>query len=221
MAKRKKKQKQTPKVGYGGTVREIVKYGEGAIHSYRDDAANAVQWLLDKGKLKPLVIGQPTDELMAESWSDVLSRLTVAQQLESLFDAAELSPVKSPDWESVPGGGFGPKNVPIRKIIAMRKVQELRHEMPPMLMSLIEQLIRENCHLWHGVQKSKQQRIFQDIRFALDFSEWALNKIERGEAGSRATENDRVALCKKWPLAEDWFQRKRLLPFLHAGKVIR
>lgn len=208
------------KVGRDGRLHDRQKYGEAGIHSYRDQASDAMTWLVLKKHLNSRVDWPRTEEKLQAAWADGNERHATAQELELLFEKAELTPLRSPDFAAAPSGGFGSRYVGVSKVVAQMKVQDLRREMPPALMQLLERILLKNEMVWHGLKGKARDGAIDNIRLALDFAGWALFKVAAGQAGSAAVEARRLALCRKWPAADQFFYQQQLRPAMHAGKVI-
>lgn len=201
--------------------REVQKYGNAGIASYRDQASDAMTWLILNKHLNSKVDWPRTDEKLEQAWSEGNARHTTAQELERLFEKAELTPLRSPDFGGVPTGGFGSRYVGVSKLISQMVVQDLRRDMPPALMALLERILVKNEHPWHGLKKKAQDAVFEQARMALDMAGWVLMKIDAGKAGEAAIERARVAIARRWPALDDWFYQRRLRPAVHMGRVIK
>lgn len=196
---------------------EIEKYGDGTKDTKRDNAADALNWLIVKGCLNSRLDGPRSDAALERAWSDGNARRNTADELVDLFEKAELTPLRSPDLGGTPGGSFGPRFVGISKVTAMMMVQDLRRDMPPALMTLLDRILLGNEHVWHGKEKKQQARIFQDVRLALDFAAWALARQD----GVGAQEKAKQVLCQKWELAGEWFRTRSLRLAVHQARVIK
>lgn len=196
---------------------EIEKYGDGTKDTKRDNAADALNWLIVKGHLNSKMDGPRSDAALERAWSDGNARRTTADELVLLFERAELTPLRSPDLEGTPGGSFGPRFVGLSKLVSQMIVQDLRRDMPPALMALLERVLLGNEHVWHGREKKQQARIFQDVRLALDFAAWGLAR----HGGVAAQEKAKAHLCQKWEVAGEWFRTKTLRLAVHQARVIK
>lgn len=197
------------KPGRDGRPSEVEKYGSPGIASFRDNAADAMQWLILKGHLNSRVVGPHTDEALEIAWAEGRGRINTANELAELFETAELTPLRSPDLESVPSGTFGPRTIGMKKLQAMKAVQDLRRDIPPLCMGLLEAIICRNDFLWAGLPKKDAENLFQAIRASLDFAAWSLNQYN-----PRAEITEEV-MIQRWPWTEQWFIARRL-----RGKVV-
>lgn len=197
------------------------KYGNAGIASYRNQASDAMTWLILNKHLISKVEWPRTEEKLEQAWSEGNARHTTAQELEKLFEKAELTPLRSPDLGGVPTNGFGSRYVGVSKLVSQMIVQDLRRDMPPALMSLLERILVKNEHPWHGLSKKAQDAVFEQVRMALDCAGWVLMKIDAGKAGEAAVERARLAICRRWPALDEWFYHQRLRPALHMGRVVR
>lgn len=187
------------KPGRDSAPTEIEKYGHPGIASYRNNAADAMQWLIMKGHLNSRIEGPRTDKAIELAWSEGRGRINTATRLADLFERAELTPLRSPDFEAVPGGSFGPRYVGHGKLSCMKMIQDLRRDIPPACMAMIEAIICRNEFPWHGLSKKREQGVFQMVRMSLDFASWSLDK------GKRGSEVTREEMCRRWPQTLDWF----------------
>jgi hypothetical protein len=213
VAKKKtgKKQKSTKLVmEIDGRPVEIEKYGNAGIASYRNNAADAMQWFINGSHHNSRIEGPRTDKAIEIAWAEGRTRANTAARLADLFEKAELTPLRSPDYESVPGGSSGPRFVGNSKLTCMMVIQDLRREIPPTCTQLLEAVICRNEAPWHGLGKTAAQRVYQDLRMALDFAAWALDRRHT------KAEVSEVELVQRWPQAAEWFTAARL-----AGKTQR
>lgn len=183
---------------------EIEKYGSPGIASYRNNAADSMHWLINAGHLNSRIVGPRTDRAIELAWAEGRTRVNTATRLAELFENAELTPIRSPDYESVPGGSSGSRYVGNTKLACMKIVQDLRRDIPPACMQRLETVIKENAAPWHGLKKKTQQSIYDEIRMALDFAAFALDQHH-----SKAEVTEEI-LVQRWPAAQDWFTARRL-----------
>lgn len=193
-----------PGPGRDGIPTEIEKYGDPRIASYRDNAADAVQWLVSKGHLNSRIVGVRTDRLLEIAWAEGRARITMMSMLADLFERAELTALKSPDLEGLSGGSFGPRAIHHTKLEAMMVVQRMRSEIPPVCMKMLEAVITRNESPWHGLGRSAQAAVFDAIRRSIDFAAWSL---ERSRAKPEITDQE---LVRRWPEALEWITAGRL-----------
>lgn len=213
-AKKQKAEEPAPVVIDGRPV-EIEKYGNAGIASYRNNAADALQWLMMKGHLNSRIDGPRTDKAMELAWAEGRGRINTVTRLVELFEKAELTPLRSPDFEATPGGSFGPRYVGNTKLSCMMAVQALRQDIPPACMRILEAIICRNEFPWHGKKKREEQRIYEGIRMALDFAAWSFG---RHHPKAEMTEEEMV---RRWPAAQDWFTARRLVESALAFKMDR
>lgn len=218
--KGKKKQPAPEPVVIDGKPVEREKYGNPALNCERDNASDAMQWLVYRGHLNSRIEGDRNDAKLEIAWSEGNGRRTTADRLETMFQKATLTPLRSPDLEAIPGG-FGPRAVSTSKVTNMMMVQDVRNEMPPVLMKLLERILIGNEHVWHGLGKKRQAAVFEEIRLALDFAAWVLTKIDAGAAGHAQVEKERQKLCQRWEWASEYFYQKQLGAAVSAARVIK
>lgn len=211
---RKPKAESAPVVIDGRPV-EVEKYGNAGIASYRNNAADALQWLIFKGHLNSRIDGPRTDKAMEMAWAEGRGRINTATKLAELFEKAELTPLRSPDFEATPGGSFGPRYVGNTKLSCMMAIQALRQDIPPACMRILEAIICRNEFPWHGKKKREEQRIYEGIRMALDFAAWSFG---RHHPKAEMTEDEVV---QRWPAAQDWFTARRLAESVLAFRMDR
>jgi len=191
--------------GRDGVPIEIEKYGDPRIASYRDNAADALGWLAMKGHMNSRIVGDRTDRLMEIAWAEGRARITTATMLSDLFERAELTALRSANLEGISGGGFGPRAVHHTKLEAMMAVQSIRSDIPPACMAIIEAVISRNQSPWLGQGKAAQAKIFEEIRRAIDFATWSI------ERSHRRPSIDDEELIRRWPEALDWITARRLV----------
>jgi hypothetical protein len=194
---------------------EVERYGDGTRDMRRNNAADAMQWLIGKGHLNSRIEGPRTDKAMEIAWAEGRARINTTTDLAVIFERAELTPLRSPDFEATPGGSFGPRFVSVTKLRCMKIVQDLRRDIPPAAIRTLEAIICRNEFPWHGASKREEQRILQDIRRALDFAAWSLGN------GRRGAEITREEMCRRWPESADWFVAKDLAESTLAFKMDR
>lgn len=211
---RKPKAESAPVVIDGRPV-EVEKYGNAGIASYRNNAAAALQWLIFKGHLNSRIDGPRTDKAMELAWAEGRGRINTATKLAELFEKAELTPLRSPDFEATPGGSFGPRYVGSTKLACMMAIQALRQDIPPACMGILEAIICRNEFPWHGKKKREEQRIYEGIRMALDFAAWSFGQHH---PKSEMTEEEMV---RRWPAARDWFTARALAATTESFKMDR
>lgn len=195
---------------------EIARTGAGEAINH---AADALQWLIRKDHLRsPVAHNLPLNErdrLLTASHKEADKRSDTAQKLAAIFEKADFTPLRSPDFEAVPGGGFGPRKIGLSKLVNAEKLAELSKDIPPACMRLLEAIICRNEFPWHGKGKAEQKRIMAEVRMALDFASFSLDKHH---ARSEMTEDEVV---RRWPAAREWFVARRLAESTLAFKMDR
>ena len=187
-----------------GRLVEIERYGDGRRDVRRNNAADALQWLTMKGHLNSRIDGPRNDKAVELAWAEGRGRINTATRLVELFEKAELTPLRSPDFEATPGGSFGPRHVSLTKLACMKAIHTIRQDIPPACIGILEAVICRNEFPWHGQKKAVEQVIYQEIRMALDFATWSLGKHH---PKSEMTEEE---LVRRWPDSHDWFVARRL-----------
>lgn len=211
--KKPRKTAETSSTVIDGRPVEVERYGDGRRDIWRNNAADAMQWLIMKGHLNSKIDGIRTDKAMEIAWSEGRARITTATDLAELFEKAELTPLRSPDYGATPGGSFGPRYVGVTKLKSMQIIQDLRREIPRACMGILEAIICRNEFPWHGKKPREEARILEDIRVALDFAAWALSKHHP------KAEMTEAELVRRWPAVRDWFTARRLTESTVAFKM--
>lgn len=203
--------------GRNGSRSRRERYGDPALAQFRDpniDAAHALRW---KPELLNSEIAPPaTDTKCDDAFYEGEVRRRALDDLDRLFFGAELSPLRSVDLEAVPSGGFGPRIVSDYKLDCQRAIQDMRNEIPPAAMALIERVVVRGEFIWEVPSKKARIILLQELRMALDFAAWSLGLDGKGRP--EMTKDD---LRRRWPEADEYFRQKILRPAMHAGKVIR
>lgn len=183
---------------------EVERYGDPAKIMYRDNASSALGWLIYKGHLNSMIDGPRTERAMEIAWNEGRARINTAQRLENIFEAADLTPIRSPDFEAVPGGTFGPRAIHHSKLRAIKILADLERDIPPLCMGILRAIIGENRFIWHGLDKRGEREMLEAIRMSLDFAAWSLDRrVLRPEM----TEEE---IVRRWPAAHQWFTVRRL-----------
>lgn len=195
---------------------EIARTGAGEAINH---AADAMQWLIRKDHLRsPVPHNLPLNErdrLLTRSHNEAVKRTDTAQKIASIYEKAAIAPLRSPDFEAVPGGSFGPRSISLTKLQCIGILAELGRDIPPACLLLLEAIICRNEFPWHGKDKAEQKRIFSEIRMALDFASFSLDKHH---ARSEMTEEEMV---RRWPAARDWFTARALAATTESFKMDR
>lgn len=213
--------------GRDGKVEHREKYGEAAKASYWDHHAGTVELFERKADLLDSIIVLPySDEKRDLAARDGNTRRRVARMVRDLFDGEMVSNMQSADLGGVPGGTFAGKVASDHALDCQAKVHQMRKDLPPRSMAILEDVIRREVFLWEVMTKTKDgelvpdrkksKRILQDIRMALDFAAWSLGASVKGRE-----EISKAELCERWPTAVDWFYQQKLRPAVHSGRVIR
>lgn len=173
----------------------------------RNDFGDALEWLILRGKLMHGADGGNAEQARERGHSLAKRRAETADDLLRLMEKAELTPFRSPDYSSTPVSGGGPRHVGISKLVAQMRVQDIRRDVPPVLMALLERVLARNEHCWHNQPKRRQDEIFRAICLALDFAGWSMDRNHgRIDLYDKATAD----LCRRWPEAFEWLTDRRL-----------
>lgn len=183
---------------------EVERYGDGTKDTRRNNAADALEWLMMKGHLNSRIVGDRTEKAMEIAWAEGRGRINTATRLAAIFEKAELTPLRSPDFEAVPGGSFGARHIGASKFQCIAILADLGEDIPPSCMEILRAIICRNEFPWHGAGKRDEQRIMEQIRMALDFASYSL---DRHHPRPEMTEDE---LVRRWPEAAEWFTAKRL-----------
>lgn len=232
--KRDKKAEAKPEqTEIDGRPVEIARTGAGEAINH---AADALQWLIRKDHLRsPVPHHLPLNErdrLLTISHNEAVKRTDTAQKLASIFEKAAIAPLRSPDFEAVPGGTFGPRSISLTKLQCIGILAELGRDIPPACLQLLEAIICRNEFPWHAkakaaaagarnakeaerMAKAVEQAAFAEIRMAIDFASWSLDKRH---GRSEMTEDE---IVRRWPAAQDWFTARRLAESALAFKMDR
>jgi len=215
--KRDKKAETKPEqTEIDGKPVEIARTGAGEAINH---AADALQWLIRKDHLRSPVPHNlrlnERDRLLTISHAEAVKRTDTAQKLAGIFEKAAIAPLRSPDFEAVPGGSFGPRSISLTKLQCIGILAELGRDIPPACLRLLEAIICRNEFPWHGAGKADQRRIMAEIRMAIDFASFSLDKHH---GRSEMTEDEVV---RRWPAAQDWFTARRLAESALAFKMDR
>lgn len=215
--KRDKKAEAKPEpTEIDGKPVEIARTGAGEAVNH---AADALQWLIRKDHLRsPVPHNLPLNErdrLLTRSHNEAVKRTDTAQKLASIYEKASIAPLRSPDFEAVPGGTFGPRSISLTKLQCIGILAELGRDIPPACLRLLEAIICRNEFPWHGAGKDDQKRIMAEIRMAIDFASWGLDKHH---SRSEMTEEEVV---RRWPAAQDWFTARKLAATTESFKMDR
>lgn len=213
--KAKKSKPESAPVVIDGRPVEIERYGDGRRDIRRNNAADAMQWLIMKGKLNSTIHGIRTDKAMELAWAEGRGRITTATRLAEIFEKAELTPLRSPDFEAATGGSFGPRHIGVSKFRCIEIVAQLEGDIPPACMVLLRAIICRNEFPWFGIKPKNEQRVMESIRLALDFAAWSL---DRHHPRAEMTEDEVV---RRWPAAREWFVARRLAESTLAFKMDR
>lgn len=211
---RAKKQESAPVVIDGRPV-EIERYGDGRRDIRRNNTADAMQWLIMKGRLNSMIEEPRTDKKLELAWAEGRGRITTATRLAEIFEKAELTPLRSPDFEATPGGSFGPRHIGVSKFRCIEIVAQLEGDIPPACMGLLRAIICRNEFPWLGLKPKNEQRVMESIRLALDFAAWSL---DRHHPRAEMTEEE---IVRRWPAAQGWFVARRLAESTLAFKMDR
>jgi hypothetical protein len=166
-----------------------------------------------KGHLNSRIEGIRTDKAMEIAWAEGRGRITTATRLAEIFEKAELTPLRSPDFEATPGGSFGPRHIGVSKFRCIEIVAQLEGDIPPACMVLLRAIICRNEFPWLGLKPKNEQRVMESIRLALDFAAWSL---DRHHPRAEMTEEE---IVRRWPAAADWFTARRLTESALAFKM--
>lgn len=215
VAKKGKAKTESAPVVIDGRPVEIERYGDGRRDIRRNNAADAMQWLIMKGHLNSRIEGIRTDKAMEIAWAEGRGRITTATRLAEIFERAELTPIRSPDFEATPGGSFGPRHIGVSKFRCIEIVAQLEGDIPPSCMVLLRAIICRNEFPWLGLKPKHEQRVMESIRLALDFAAWSL---DRHHPRAEMTEDEVV---RRWPAAREWFVARRLAESTLAFKMDR
>lgn len=202
--KAKKAKTESVPVVIDGRPVEIERYGDGRRDIRRNNAADAMQWLIMKGHLNSRIDGIRTDKALEIAWAEGRGRITTATRLAEIFEKAELTPLRSPDFEATPGGSFGPRYIGASKFRCIEIVAQLEGDIPPACMVLLRAIICRNEFPWLGLKPKNEQRVMESIRMSLDFAAWSL---DRHHPRAEMTEEE---IVRRWPAAQDWFVARRL-----------
>lgn len=213
-APKAKKAKAEPVVIDGRPI-EIERYGDGRRDIRRNNAADAMQWLIMKGHLNSRIDGPRTDKAMELAWAEGRGRITTATRLAEIFERADITPLRSPDFEAAPGGSFGPRHIGVSKFRCIEIVAQLEGDIPPPCMGLLRAIICRNEFPWLGLKPKNEQRVMESIRLALDFAAWSL---DRHHPRAEITEEEVV---RRWPAAREWFVARRLTESALAFRMDR
>ena len=204
----------------GKTARDkldVERYGDGARDLKRNNTSDAMTWLINAGHMNSRIEGLRTDQKLEIAWSEGRTRIITADAIAIIFEKAEITPLRSPDPEAIGGGGFGPRKISIATIVAQMERGDLRADMPPALMSLLERIILANEFAWeYAKTKSDRESVFQSIRLALDFADWSMARRESVVSGEKA----RAELVERWPVAGEWFRTRKLRLATHQARAI-
>lgn len=189
---------------------------------FRNDFGDALEWLILKGKLIHGADGDTGDQVRERRHSLANDRFKTADDLLQLLDAAELTPIRSPDYSSTPVSGGGPRFVGLSKMVAQMKVQDIRHDVPVAAMRLLEAILIGNRHVWHDRPKKTQEAIFKEICLAIDLVGWSMDR-DRSMDQNRAAHVDiyekaTADLIRRWPEVFDWIVEKRLRSVTHSAR---
>lgn len=218
VAKGKKKDAPKPaKVpGRDGNQERREKYGEHGIHSYWNIGAGTVEMFERQSRLLDSKIEAPyTDQKRDQAAFEGNQRRRVARNLRELFEGADISPLRSADLDTV-FSGFGPRSPSDHALDCQKVIHQMRGDIPPGCMRMIESVIVRDEFLWENDDRKKEERILQDIRMALDFASWSLGSEVRGKR--EVSRND---LCERWAAAREFFYQSQLRPAISAARVIR
>lgn len=208
---RKAKKPESSPTIIDGKLIEIEQYERGAKDKKRNNAADAVQWLAMNGHLRnPVPHGlalRERDRALEIAYKSANGRIDTASDLASIFETAELTPLRSPDFGATPGGSFGPRYVGVSKFRCIEIVAQLGEDIPPVCLRILRAVICENEFPWLGESKSEMQRIFAEIRTALDFARWSL---DRRPGPIDIHERDTAELIERCPAAFEWLTMRKL-----------
>jgi hypothetical protein len=223
--KRGKEKAASKLVVIDGRPVEIETYGDGVKDTKKNSTADALQWLIDNGHLKsPVPHGvslNERDRLLEIAYAESNARITTATDLGRFFEKAELTPLRSPDFEATPGGGFGSRYVGVTKLRCMGIIQDVGRDIPPHCMAILEAVICRNEFPWLGKPKQEGQRILQMIRMALDFAAWCFDRAIDGPDRRIVDCKATVQIMRRWPEARDWITAKKLAGATHSFKMDR
>lgn len=211
----KAKKAQTPAIHASemdGRPSEVERYGDPAKIMYRDNASSALNWLIYKGHLNSRVEGDRSEKAMEIAWSEGRGRINTATRLEEIFERAELTPLRSPDFEAIPGGSFGPREIGSVKLHCIRIIAQIEGDIPPHCTRILREIICENKFIWHGLAKKSWDETMEFIRMSFDFAAWSL---DRHHPQAEMTSEE---IVRRWPAAHDWFTMRRLLEFTVYAK---
>lgn len=201
--------------GRDGQAYRAEKYGEKGIASYRNVFAGTVEMFESRSELLNSEIEPPhTDEKVDQAACEGSVRRRAARQFRDLFESAAMTPLRSPELDRVPTG-FGPRSPHDRALDAMATVREMRNNLPPLVMRLLEDVVIADQFMWLVDDRRRERAILQDIRMALDFAAYEMGVAYRGRQEIR-----RDDLCRRWEYAREFFYQKMLRPARHAGRVV-
>lgn len=186
---------------------------------FRDPQPNestivSIDWARDEDYTWVDCFSKDTMEQLGFLW---MRKLPYYEQLPHVQAFIEWAKNPSIWADARDGGGFGPRKISIATIVAQMERGDLRADIPPALMSLLERIILGNEFAWESCRtKPERETVFQSIRLALDFAHWSFCRRESVVGGEKA----KAELIERWPVAGEWFRVGKLRLATHQARAI-
>lgn len=206
----------TGQPGRDGKIFEVKKVGGRGSKTFWNAASGSIE-MLERGRLLNSKIEHPrTDRKMTIAMNEGQLRIETGHRLRGLWEGAAIGGLKAVDFGAAPSGGFGPRHVSDHALDCQKIIRDLRNNLPPKCLQIIESVIIADEMPWLVQDRKKADRILQDIRYTLDFAAHQMGVDRKGRA-----EIDKPELCARWPEAAQFFYQRVLRPATHLGKVIK